>query len=111
MDDGWQLHSIKALSLYGTSLNQKIQLQSHYNFIIRNSKIITWRVAFSPDSTMLAAGASDGTLTIWDISTKEAIDTFQLPSAVSALSFSPDGKSVTAGGLDAGVWLFPVDPK
>ena len=76
-----------------------------------NSKIHLWRVAFSPDSSMLAAGASDGTLTIWDISSKKVIDSFHVPSAVTALSFARDGKSITAGGLVAEVWVFPVDPK
>jgi len=76
-----------------------------------NPQVHLWRVAFSPDSFMLAAGASDGTLTIWDISSRKVIDSFQLPSAVTALSFTRDGKSITAGGLDAGVWMFPITQK
>lgn len=76
-----------------------------------NPKVHLWRVAFNLDSSMLAAGASDGTLTIWEISSEKVVNSFQLPSAVTALSFTRDGKSVTAGGLDAGVWALPVDPK
>jgi len=65
-------------------------------------------VAFSPNSSLLAAGASDGTLALWDLTTLQLTKTFHLPKAVSALSFSPDRKYLAAGCLDATVWLFPT---
>lgn len=74
-----------------------------------NLESYTWRVVFSPDSKKLAAGDSIGSITIWDVSELKTIGTFYLPRAVSALAFSPDGKFLTAGGLDASVWLLPLD--
>jgi WD40 repeat protein len=76
-----------------------------------NIKTHIWRVAFSPDSSLLAAGSSDGALTVRNISTLQPVKTFHLPRAVSALSFSTDGKTLAAGGLDATVWLFSMEPK
>jgi WD40 repeat protein len=73
-----------------------------------NPKTHIWRVAFSPDSRFLAAGTSAGSLNVWDLSRMQLVTTYQLPRAVTALSFSPDGKILAAGGLDAQVWFFQV---
>ena len=84
-----------------TTPSQPVSRELH----VPESTAHLWRVAFSPDSTKLASGSSDGSLIVWDILSNQAIDSRQLPSAVTALSFSKDGKSITAGGLDATVWM------
>jgi WD40 repeat protein len=60
---------------------------------------------------MMAAGASNGSAAVWDLTTMKLVETFHLPGGASALSFSPDGKFLAAGGLDASIWLFPIDQK
>ncbi len=55
---------------------------------------------FSPDSTILAVGDSEGQLTLWDTATQEIIDA-PLPThtrAILSTTFSPDGKTLATGG-------------
>ena len=54
-------------------------------------------VAFSPDSTRLAAGTADGSLVIWDLETNSPKLTLQVAppssdSPVIVATFSPDGR-------------------
>jgi WD40 repeat protein len=75
-----------------------------------NLEAFSWRVVFSPNSEMLASGDSNGSIIIWDMSDLRIVEAHHLPRAVTALAFSPDGKILAAGGLDASVWLFPINP-
>lgn len=78
-------------------------------------KTFTWRVAFSPDSALLAAGNSRGALTVWDVRTLQPVASFRLPNDVAALTFSPDTLSGTgkrwllAGGTDAAIHFFDLE--
>jgi WD40 repeat protein len=57
-----------------------------------------WSVAFAPDSKTLAAGSQDGTVTLWDVSTRpHPTQRHQYrphQTAVTMLVFSPDGKDL-----------------
>src|SRR5262249_38802197 len=58
--------------------------------------------ALSPDGRVLAVGRQDGTLLLWNASEPTSpvvLGTHR--SAVTALLFTPDGKSLLSGGLDA----------
>jgi YVTN family beta-propeller protein len=58
----------------------------------------------TPDGKQVwAANARDGTVTIIDVATKQAIQTFPIPvKGANRLKFTPDGKRVLISGLGAG---------
>lgn len=67
-------------------------LQGHTNFVLG--------LAFSPDGARLASSGWDGKAYVWDITTGEAITTFNAKTPTAMLvgiAFSPDGKSVFTG--------------
>lgn len=58
-------------------------------------------VAFSADRRTLAAGSWDGTITLWDISTRQLRRQWHInQDSVIALAFSPDGQSLASSGGD-----------
>ncbi len=55
-------------------------------------------VAFSHDGTMLASGSSDGTVVLWNATTRQNTDTFEgHTDVVSAVAFAPDGTLLASG--------------
>ena len=59
-------------------------------------------VAFSPDSTTLASGSSDGTVKLWDASRREFLATLEAHAyPVRAVAFSRDGTLASASWNDA----------
>jgi YVTN family beta-propeller protein len=75
----------------------------------------TWRVTnvpagrgsegfdLSPDGKEIwAANAQDGTVTVIDVATKKAMQTFPIPVRGNRLKFTPDGKRVLVSGGPAG---------
>ncbi len=63
-------------------------------------------VAFSPDSTTLAAGGTEGgtigTIKLWDVATRELIATLSHASWVESVAFSPEGKTLASGDRGEG---------
>jgi WD40 repeat protein len=54
-------------------------------------------VAFAADGSYLASGSSDGTVKLWDVATGRQKKTLNLGQSVSALTFSPDGRTLAVG--------------
>lgn len=55
-----------------------------------------WTVDVDPTTTMIASGAADNTLRLWDIRTGKCLKTWDFPTAVKWCEFSEDGKQLLA---------------
>jgi WD40 repeat protein/serine/threonine protein kinase len=67
-------------------------------------------IGFNSNGTVLAAGSSfDPHLKLWDTATGELIAALSEPqSRTRAVSFSPDGRFVAAGGGDKSIWVWEL---
>ena len=55
-------------------------------------------VSFSPDGTLLASGAEDDTVILWDVTTRKQIANLEGHTGwVTSVSFSPDGTTLASG--------------
>jgi translation initiation factor 3 subunit I len=55
-----------------------------------------WTVDISPDSRILASGAADNAIKLWDVHTGECVKTWEFPTAIKRVQFSEDGKQLLA---------------
>ena len=75
-----------------------------------------WDLSFSPDGQLLASVSSDRTAKVWDWRNGSVLQTLDFPGEVARVRFSPDGQSLTVGGVDepvnqisnAAIWTFSV---
>ena len=68
-------------------------------------------VAFSPDGTLVAAGDSDGTTYLWNVSSGKPVGTLTDPgsdASVNSVAFSPDGTLLAAGDDDNSAYLWSL---
>jgi WD40 repeat protein/tRNA A-37 threonylcarbamoyl transferase component Bud32 len=66
-------------------------------------------VAFSPDGSLLASAALDGSVGVWDLAGRQkAFDLPKQQKAVTAVAFSPDGALLAAAGFDWTVTLYDL---
>jgi hypothetical protein len=66
-------------------------------------------VAFSLDGKTLASGSYDGTVRLWDVASRTALETLQgHTDVVQSVAFSPDGRTLASGSSDGTVRLWDV---
>jgi WD40 repeat protein/serine/threonine protein kinase len=66
--------------------------------------------AFSPDGRLLVTGAADGSLRVWDVSTRRLLRSFGGRGfAVLGVAVSPDGLQVASGNGDGAVLLWDLE--
>ena len=67
-------------------------------------------IAISPDGSIIASGARDGMIRLWDAHTRERLRTLRGHEGyIHSIAFAPDGRTLVSGGLDATVRLWSVD--
>lgn len=65
---------------------------------------LVWAVVFNPSGDFLASAGGDGQIYLWDVHKGGLVKTFEgHQAAVTSLAFSPDGKWLVSGSLDATV--------
>ncbi|KAJ9650871.1 translation initiation factor eIF3 subunit [Neophaeococcomyces mojaviensis] len=55
-----------------------------------------WTVDVSPNNRLLATGAADNTIKLWNIKTGECVKTWENPTAIKRVQFSEDGSRLLA---------------
>ncbi len=97
--DGKSLASGSAdntVNIYDTSTGAVgLTLTGHTGFV--------FGVRFAPDGQTLASGGADRTVRLWDAHTGVQIRTLNLPEAVQAVEYTPDGLNVVAAGVGGSI--------
>jgi WD40 repeat protein len=63
-------------------------------------------VDFSADGSLLATGAEDGTVKVWDAQSRELIDEFAVTDSVRSMAFSPTRNHVAVGDGAGSLWIW-----
>ena len=67
-------------------------------------------VAFADDK-ILAALYDDGNVKVWDVESKAVVETIDLTETISAITFTPDGKTLVMGDFSGGVTFWNIESR
>lgn len=72
------------------------------------------RIVVSPDRKLLAAGSGNGEIHIWEVASRKRVAAFRsaekgVAHPISALTFSPDGKTLFSGGAYTTITAWDLD--
>jgi len=77
--------------------------------ILPGQSLYVYRIAFSPDSALLASASGDRKIRLWEADNGKLRYTLIADrEKLSAVDFSPDGKFLVSGGIDGSVRLWDV---
>ena len=110
------IHSI-SVSVVDTEGNVAQRFFALWDIAAEHSNIATFEhtagvrsVSFSPDGSLLASGASNGTIFVWDVETGEKVETLAGQGGIISLSFSPDSTLLAWGSLGSSrVFVWDVE--
>ncbi|GEM_PF-1095092 len=108
--DGTRLFTVTGSANAGTSRGYLIDTQSGQ--VIRTFDNLGFGVntfAFSPDGRLIAAGADDRNIRLWNVETGELQSTlFGHTADVTSVDFSPDGRFLVSGSADNTVRIWDL---
>lgn len=93
-------------ALLSASAEHTARAHDQPELVVQMSHTLAPEVAFSPDGRLLATGASDGTVKLWEVSTGRVLRT--LYGARNPVVFSRDGRSLVTGDLRGLVTFWDV---
>jgi WD40 repeat protein/tRNA A-37 threonylcarbamoyl transferase component Bud32 len=69
------------------------------------------RADFAPDGKLLASAGSDGHLVLWDATSGQRLDRWQLPGPVHHVAFAADGRHLATANGNGTAYILRLDPK
>ena len=73
--------------------------------VVVTQQSIVWRLAISPDGTLLAS-VGGYTIYLWDMATRKLRAALKHRNTVSGAAFTPDGRRVVTSGWDRNVRIW-----
>jgi translation initiation factor 3 subunit I len=74
-----------------------------------------WTVDVDPTSTLLATGAADNTMRLWEVRTGKLLKTWEFESSIRRVEFSQDGTQLLGltekrTSIQSAVYIYDINP-
>jgi WD40 repeat protein len=115
----WVWDANEMMRLYqqagGSNNNQEVELEpnSGVGTILPRQSSVIWSVAWSPNNRLLASGAGNGTITIWNAASlqPQGEPLRGHTRAVRSLSFDRDSATLASGGDDGTILIWDLNTR